>query len=254
MSTSPLELYEQAYHLHYDENDIVKACQIYETIITEYPESNESAYAAIQLQKIHTNEVERKLLKARTGVHPVSIIALLLGFITFLGCIGLAYLFISYRMDESARTSMLFRALSKSSIGREEEALELLEEVKKSSGSDITPFALAADIHIQRNEIAKAKEEYELFKRLYTGQPNTAAVSQTTSPETEENVPPPTHTAQQRSDSQETAKDQATHTTPAKQPEKPQIRQRPKRPPSHTPSRQTVQQQQKENDTIIYFP
>jgi len=57
MSQSPLELYQYAYHLHYEENNFSKASELYQQIILAFPDSHESGYAAIQLQKIHSKSV-----------------------------------------------------------------------------------------------------------------------------------------------------------------------------------------------------
>jgi len=51
-ANSPLELYEKAYRLQYDENKIPEACRLYKVIIDEFPDSNECGYAVIQLEKL----------------------------------------------------------------------------------------------------------------------------------------------------------------------------------------------------------
>ena len=61
MANSPLELYQQAYKLHYIERKIPDACKIYERLISEFPDSDACSYASIQLEKIKAGRATREL-------------------------------------------------------------------------------------------------------------------------------------------------------------------------------------------------
>ncbi len=52
MTTTALDLYSDAYTKQYKEKDLEKACVIYKEIIQRFPESQECAYAGMQLEKI----------------------------------------------------------------------------------------------------------------------------------------------------------------------------------------------------------
>ncbi|MBD3316479.1 MAG: hypothetical protein GF344_11885 [Chitinivibrionales bacterium] len=56
MAKSPLELYQQAFKLH-GQGQIQEAVILYKEIIKQFPDANESAYAAVQLEKVMADEV-----------------------------------------------------------------------------------------------------------------------------------------------------------------------------------------------------
>lgn len=60
-NSSALQLYNSAYRLHYENNDIKEACRLYREIIRHFPDSNESAYAVVQLEKIGAQEALKSL-------------------------------------------------------------------------------------------------------------------------------------------------------------------------------------------------
>lgn len=59
--SSALHLYHTAYRCHYEENDIKEACRLYREIIRHFPDSNEAAYAVVQLEKIGAKEAIKML-------------------------------------------------------------------------------------------------------------------------------------------------------------------------------------------------
>lgn len=60
-NSSALQMYNSAYRLHYENNDIKEACRLYREIIRHFPDSNESAYAVVQLEKIGAQEALKSL-------------------------------------------------------------------------------------------------------------------------------------------------------------------------------------------------
>ena len=165
MPNSPLEIYEKAYRLHYDEGDIPGACEVYKQIISEFPESNESGYAAIQLQKIYASEVAEGLGKSSSRAAGLAIASLVLSIILLIGLGVSSYLLYRLVESESRKQSKMIRALGLTYAGSEREALRLLEEVKQLSGDDVAPFALSATIHAQRGDRARAKAEYNSYRK-----------------------------------------------------------------------------------------
>jgi tetratricopeptide (TPR) repeat protein len=58
------ELYQKAYDLHYKNNQFNKALELYDKIIKEYPESDESKYAQTQIENIkNMSNFDRQRLK-----------------------------------------------------------------------------------------------------------------------------------------------------------------------------------------------
>lgn len=181
MASSPLEIYEQAYRFQYEENDIPKACDVYRQIIREFPDSNESGYAAIQLQKIHAQDVSRKLGKHSNALGLAALIIAITGFagIVILGI--LTFQGMRYQATEARKTTALLQALGLMHAGRDQDALRLLQDSKNSPSRDFTPFALAADIYIRQGKFDRAREEFETYQKLYGGANNEVQPSSQTS-------------------------------------------------------------------------
>jgi len=112
MENSPLELYDKAYRLHYVENNVVQAGQLYEALIKEFPESNECGYAVIQLQKIHAREVVDSIEALRRKGHPLLLVSVVLNIVTLLAVVAVAVLFLT---DQRAPASGLSAAAPTSS-------------------------------------------------------------------------------------------------------------------------------------------
>jgi len=60
-NSSALQLYHAAYRFHYESNDLKEACRLYREIMRHFPDSNESAYAVVQLEKIGAQEALKTL-------------------------------------------------------------------------------------------------------------------------------------------------------------------------------------------------
>jgi hypothetical protein len=156
MATTPLELYEQAYRLHYHDKRIPEAIRIYEAIIRDFPDSNECGYAVIQLQKVKAGDIARALKKGATTVYPLLIVAFMSSFIALLvALVGVLLLFQQLRLEHN-RSTLAVIALSKMYCGKEESALKLLDELKSFSRNDILPIELSSDIYRKHNQDAAA--------------------------------------------------------------------------------------------------
>jgi tetratricopeptide (TPR) repeat protein len=169
MEQSPLELYETAYKLHYVENRIADALLHYQKIIEVFPDSNECGYASIQIQKIKAENLAHELKKAGKILHPVSMIALIIGALSLLLSSTFGIILNAKVTIESKRSTLTLKALSKMQSGDDEGALKILTELKYLSSKNILPFELSADILCKQNKYAAAREEYLLFYKLNPG-------------------------------------------------------------------------------------
>lgn len=174
MEKTPLELYETAYRLHYEENRIKDAVNYYEKLISEFPESIECGYAAIQLQKIKSSELVNVLKKSNKAPFAV-IISLIFSLISMCASGAGYYLLYSKMLTEQKRATLAVSAIGKMYRGEDDEALKTLTELKILSKNDITPFELSADIYRKRVQFDQARAEYELFYRLNPGRQPTSS-------------------------------------------------------------------------------
>jgi tetratricopeptide (TPR) repeat protein len=169
MENSPLELYETAYRLHYAENKIPEALKYYEALIKEFPESNECGYAVVQIQKIKSNDVAASVA-GKNKAHPLTTLSFLLCLL-IIACGGGACLVLKNKLSASQQQiSLSVRALTNVLCGNDEEALNLLNEMKFLSKTDITPYELSAQIYRKAGKIDKARAEYDTFFSLNPGE------------------------------------------------------------------------------------
>jgi len=165
MENSPLELYETAYRLHYAENKIPEALNYYEALIKEFPESNECGYAVVQIQKIKSNDVAASIaVKGKS--QPLALLSFLLCLLIIGGASG-GWVLLQKKLNAAQeQTSLSVRALGNALNGNDEEALNLLNKMKLSSGADITPYELSAQIYRKTGKLDKARAEYDTFFSL----------------------------------------------------------------------------------------
>lgn len=179
MEKTPLELYETAYRFHYADNRIADAVEYYQTLIKEFPDSNECGYAVIQLQKIKAQEVAQSVnarrLKSGLLSGPTLVIVIIL-FVSIAAVGGYAINSLNKKIvAQRTRTTLAIGAIAKIHRGEESEALALLSELKKLQKDDITPWELSADIYRNRKDFEKARAEYTSFFALNPGRTPTGS-------------------------------------------------------------------------------
>jgi hypothetical protein len=166
-ANSPLELYEKAYRLHYDEGDVREACRVYKAIIDEFPDSTECGYAVIQLEKILANTVSENIHVSSRWVSTLAIISLVLSVITCVVVIVMGSVYVKTLTSRCNSLSLMSQALGKMYKGKDKEALEILDNAKLVSGyKEITPFLLSADIYVKKQQFSRAMAEYDTLKKL----------------------------------------------------------------------------------------
>ncbi|MBN2188024.1 MAG: hypothetical protein JW699_01115 [Chitinispirillaceae bacterium] len=155
MADTPLELYEQAYRLQYHDKKTPEAVKIYETIIRDFPDSNECGYAFIQLQKVKANDISKMLRKGPASVYPMIIVAFLTSLLALtVAVIGAVFLFQQLR-QEHHRSTLAMIALGKICGGNDAFALKIIDEMKASSPGDVLTSELTSDITARKRAAAR---------------------------------------------------------------------------------------------------
>lgn|GEM_PF-6149201 len=166
--SSPLKLYHHAYQLQYREHKIAAACDIYEQLIRQFPDSDVSAYASVQLQKIHAGEMTRRM--ARKQALPLAMVIVLA---VNCACVVVLAVTLAVSMHggrmRDAHYGRIAQALGKMYGGKDDDALDILKTAKISNPRDVIPFMLAAEIYRKNHEYLKARKEFETFRRLNPG-------------------------------------------------------------------------------------
>lgn len=171
MDLIPLQQYKKAYDLQYKKHDPESAAETYREIIQTFPDSDVAMYSSIQLSKIQSQggsgetfeDVPGK--KNRSGVFVV--VLLILNLLLTAGVIVGLMLHSQIVAKRQEGLAKISRAVAKFSMGKEDDALGILTEVKIVTRGDIMPYAITADIHCKNNNFLKARSEYEAFQRLY---------------------------------------------------------------------------------------
>jgi hypothetical protein len=160
MADTPLELYEQAYQLHYHDKKTPEAVKLYETIIRDFPDSNECGYAFIQLQKVKANDISKMLRKGPASLYPMIIIAFLTSLIALtVAVIGTIFLFQQLR-QEHHRSTLAMIALGKMCGGNDDFALKIIDEMKASSPVDVLTSEFTSDIIVRKRAARSAPRSF----------------------------------------------------------------------------------------------
>lgn len=172
MENTPLELYEKAYKLHYEEKRISEAIVYYKKLINEFPESNECGYAVIQLQKIKANEVAGGIKdfleesKKSTKVLPFFVFSIIL-FLLYTATLFLVVRNFSEKIKlEQKKSHLIFSALGKLIRKDHNGVREILSELKEISPNDITPYELSAYLYRLEKKEDESINEYTTFFAL----------------------------------------------------------------------------------------
>ena len=168
MAISPLELYENAYRLHYTENRIPDAVNLYKQLIKEFPDANECGYAVIQLQKIKAQNVAASFsatvpVAEEKKLTPVTMFCFLLSIGSLLFSVYLYKSFSTRLTTEKKMTATAMNALGKIARNEPEEALQLLNEFKQHNPEAIAPYELSADIFRKQQKYDEAQKEYRTY-------------------------------------------------------------------------------------------
>jgi tetratricopeptide (TPR) repeat protein len=163
---TPLELYERAYRLQYEEKKISEACRIYKQIIDEFPESNECAYAVIQLEKIISETVSERINTSSNFLKVLSILSIIISIAAVLIIIIQSYFLQKNITSRITALSLATRAVSISWNGKDSEALDLLKEAKSYNKNEITPYLISSDIYLRNRQYSKAILELENIKNI----------------------------------------------------------------------------------------
>lgn len=166
---SPLELYERAYRLQYDENKIPEACRLYKTIIDEFPESNECGYAVIQLEKVLSSSVSERIIVSSRWSGIASTLSLIVSLAVLLFIIIFGSIYIKSVNSRLSCISMVSQAIVKLQLGKDKEALELLNNAKSAGNKDMTPYLpylISADLLLKKQQYSKAMAEIETIKKV----------------------------------------------------------------------------------------
>lgn len=169
MEDSPLQIYKKAYDLQYKEDKRLEASAIYQELINNFPDSDVSVYASLQLSKIQSNKLTTRIPHKKTSSGWFVVLLLIVNLVLTGGIIFKLFLHVQMVNRHREATLKISQTIGKLYAGKEGEALSLLNELKTSSTDDITPFVIAADIYLKKHDFNKAREEYKTFQNKYPG-------------------------------------------------------------------------------------
>lgn len=169
MEKTPLELYETAYKLHYNEKKIASAVKVYEALVSEFPDSDECGYAVIQLQKIKSGSIAEQIQKQKNSTFLFAVSSFIFACIAILACGLLMFFQKSQFKTEQAKNTLTISALVKIINGEDSSALIILDRLKKLDRKNIVPVNVSADMYMKKVQYQKALNEYETFLNANPG-------------------------------------------------------------------------------------
>jgi flagellar basal body-associated protein FliL len=168
MENTPLQLYKKAYELHYTKKKLKKAGHIYKELLSNFPDSEVSKYASIQLSKIITNNIDEDMPKNKATIGFILLISfLVINTVALGGTLFWLYSHIQFSKSQNFIAMKTAQSISNIYAGNEEAALNILRELKYHTKDDITPYEISANIFLKQNQFKKARNEYESYKILY---------------------------------------------------------------------------------------
>jgi len=176
---SSLDMYEEAYTLHYQERKLAEARDLYDKIIEHFPDSDEAGYAVVQIGKIDAQSITRTTPSSRSRPTRKAVTTAVI--LSCVACIGVlaggGALFFFVRQNqrtvqqlkterESTRrqivaVKLLLTAVGKAGTGHPESAIQIVREVKTLTPGDKTPYIIAADIYQHAGKYDRAIQEYQ---------------------------------------------------------------------------------------------
>jgi hypothetical protein len=136
-----------------------------------FPDSNECGYAVIQLEKILAQSVSERINVSSRWTGVLAVISIIVSVCCLVAVILIANMATKTVNARLSSASLMSRAQGKLSLGKDKEALGLLEEAKAASqNKDIAPYLLSADIYMKRQMYAKAMAEYNTLRKLPGGE------------------------------------------------------------------------------------
>ncbi len=157
-ANSPLELYEKAYRLQYEENKIPEACRLYKVIIDEFPDSNECGYSVIQLEKIISGAVSERIVVTSKLSTMLAVAALVVSGACLAGVIFIGSYFtktVDSRLSSLSAVSHNLAMQEAAKVKAEEEML-----AKKTAGEE-KPVADTVASAKPRAQVEPVKEKTE---------------------------------------------------------------------------------------------
>jgi tetratricopeptide (TPR) repeat protein len=164
---SAIELYQEAYSLHFKEGKPDLAQELYKNIIEAYPDSDERKYAQFLLSRI-SSPVEAAPRTSSVSYPIVTAITILLGLVAIAGSIGLFFLF-QREQNSSLYFEKILLSMSATQGENFDDALLFLREAKLIDSKRLAGYALSSRIYEKKGRFDLAEEEY---RAMLSVQPN----------------------------------------------------------------------------------
>ncbi len=159
---SAIELYQEAYNLHFRQGRPELARELYREIIDRFPDADERKYAQFLLARISSTVETPQAQAASSSLPALATLSLLVSFIALAGIGGLFY-FIKQQQnafDYFEKIQMGIHAMSQNS---DEDALVILRDAKILAPRRTAAYMLASQIYAQKGRFELAESEYKLL-------------------------------------------------------------------------------------------
>ncbi len=159
---SAIELYQEAYNLHFRQGRPELARELYREIIERFPESDERKYAQFLLARISTTVETPQPQSASSSLPAIAALSLLVSFIALAGIVGLFY-FIKKQQNSVDYFERVMVGIHAIAQRNDDDALAVLREAKILAPRRTAAYVLASQIYIRKERFDLAESEYKLL-------------------------------------------------------------------------------------------
>lgn len=158
---SAIELYQEAYNLHFRDSRPDLAKELYREIIDRFPDSDERKYAQFLIARISPpSETPHQPSSSTFSI--VASISILFCIIAIAGSAGLFYLF-TLEKNSSEYIEQIYIASNLMQKESYDEALVFLQQAKLIQPKRLAAYSLSSQIYIIKNRFDLADTEYKIL-------------------------------------------------------------------------------------------
>jgi tetratricopeptide (TPR) repeat protein len=176
--SSAIELYQKAYDADYRKGDWEYARELYETIVQNFPHSEEAEYCRVHLDRLEKlksdpDNQELQPVRSKKGSGVLSIMSLVLVLPLIVAVVaGFFYIW------QQNATDQYYELLAEGQInehaGLYEPAVLKYQTAQALMPMNALSYRLLAELYLQKNKMPLAEVQYKGWQLMYQGDPDLA--------------------------------------------------------------------------------
>lgn len=164
LPNSAIELYKEAYDLHFKRGKPEMAQELYKKIIARYPDSEERKYAQFLLERSSVSQEPREAIRT-SSASIVPVLAFVIAFVAIAGTVGLFFMMKSEQKSflYFEKVMLAMNAIQNSNYSM---ATMFLREAKTVQPKGVAAYSIMSQIYLKDKQFKLASAEYKQFLSL----------------------------------------------------------------------------------------